>query len=97
MVSLLESISSESAPTQHSLITRDGPVEGQLERMRLLLARVGDRVATVPTPDAPVRTQPVNESNRGIGANTAILMDMDDIKDVEDVGRQRAQALLGLF
>lgn len=36
------------AGVQENLLTRDGPVEKELERMRFLLARVGGRVNTLP-------------------------------------------------
>ncbi|KAL1891440.1 hypothetical protein Sste5346_007704 [Sporothrix stenoceras] len=97
IASLLESISSEGVPAQRSLITRDGPVEGQLERMRLLLARVGHNVTNLPAPDTPLRTGLMNGTNMDANADTATTMDLDDVKDVEDIGRQRAHALLGLF
>lgn len=42
---------------QDNLVTRDGPVEKELERMRILLARVAGRVAELPheavTPSSP--------------------------------------------
>ncbi|CAK7200873.1 hypothetical protein SEUCBS139899_003572 [Sporothrix eucalyptigena] len=80
MVSVLEGVSSARFPVQRSLVTRDGPVETELERMRVLLARVGDRVSSLPSLVA-------------IYQDT----DADSIPDVEEVGRQRAQALLGLM
>lgn len=36
-------------PVQDALITRDGAAEKELERMRVLLARVGGRVAGLPS------------------------------------------------
>lgn len=81
-------------------MTRDGPVESELERMRLLLARVGDRVANLPAPDVSLKkgrrmNRPDMDVVVDVDASTA--MGIDDIGDIEDVGRQRAQALLGLF
>jgi hypothetical protein len=37
---------------QENLVTRDGPVEKELERMRVLLARVVGRVSELPSADA---------------------------------------------
>lgn len=40
------------AAVQSNLITRNGEVERELERMRLLLARVAGRIAQLPPPNA---------------------------------------------
>ncbi|EPE06660.1 kinetochore protein [Ophiostoma piceae UAMH 11346] len=72
------------APTvQDNLVTRDGPVERELERMRLLLVRVGDKVANLP--ERPYQAH-----------QTPVGMDVDDadVMDVEVVGQKRVRALL---
>lgn len=90
LVSLLESVSSADAPAQANLVTRDGPVEHELERMRVLLARVGDRVTNLPMPKPKTNT-------RSSTMTVSIDVDVDDVKDAETVGQQRAQALPGLL
>ena len=41
------------AGVQENIITRNGEIEKELEKMRFLLARVGGRVGTLPKPSAP--------------------------------------------
>ncbi|CAK7271592.1 hypothetical protein SEPCBS57363_004701 [Sporothrix epigloea] len=95
MVSLLEGVSLTQTTPQGSLVTREGPVEAGLERMRVLLARVGDRVPGLPkpVPTADSRLE-VTVADGGVGENAAVT---HDIRDVEEVVRQRVKALLGSF
>ena len=85
MASLLGGLggADETHTVQDSLVTRDGPVERELERMRLLLVRVGDKVASLP--ERPQQTQQIT-----------VQMDGDDahVMDVEVVGQKRVRALL---
>ncbi|RDA95595.1 hypothetical protein CP533_1179 [Ophiocordyceps camponoti-saundersi (nom. inval.)] len=55
---------SSSSRVQENLVTRNGPVESELEKMRLLLARVAGRVS-----ELPVR----NEEGAGGGLDVADL------------------------
>lgn len=94
ILSLLKHVSSFNAPAQRNLVTRDGPLETELGRMRVLLARVGDRVSSLPSPgsesaEAAFYTdEDMTDSTRTASIDTAY---------VEEVGRQRSQALLKLF
>ncbi|KHN95229.1 uncharacterized protein MAM_06940 [Metarhizium album ARSEF 1941] len=56
----------DEASIQTNLVTRDGPVEKELEKMRLLLARVTSRVAALP--DSPA-------DNRS-GSRTSSVVDL---------------------
>ncbi|KAH7313859.1 kinetochore Sim4 complex subunit Fta4 [Stachybotrys elegans] len=49
----------DGAGVQENLLTREGPVETELERMRILLARVAGRVGKLPPP-APSGTQDID-------------------------------------
>lgn len=52
MKALLDPFRSDDAGTgvQENLVTRDGEVEREMEKMRVLLARVGGRVSLLPEP-----------------------------------------------
>lgn len=74
---------------QENLVTRDGEVERELERMRMLLARVGDKVA---------RVRREREGSGGddeddlFGEGGAMPVD-----EVEVVERRKVEALLNGF
>ncbi|OAA61876.1 hypothetical protein SPI_04735 [Niveomyces insectorum RCEF 264] len=53
---------------QANLVTRNGPVERELERMRVLLARVGDRVAALP-----------RQGTTGADANASYVEDVETV------------------
>lgn len=95
MVSLLEDVSLIQTTSQESLVTREGPVEAVLERMRVLLARVGDRLPGLPVPVATAESRLEGIAvDGGVGENAAATQ---GIRDVEEVLRQRAKALLDSF
>lgn len=52
---------------QDNLVTRNGPVEKELERMRVLLARVTSRVANLPEQPASDRPQSITSSTVDLG------------------------------
>ncbi|CAK7268742.1 hypothetical protein SEPCBS119000_003218 [Sporothrix epigloea] len=91
MVSLLEGVSLPRAAPQGSLVTRDGPVEAGLERMRVLLARVGDRVPGLPNTTPTIETRPQDSVDFDISGNAT---GMHNVRGVEEVMRQRVMALL---
>lgn len=55
---------------QDNLITRNGPVEKELERMRILLARVTSRVANLPEQSASDGLQALTRSTVDLGEMT---------------------------
>ncbi|KAF5120850.1 Inner kinetochore subunit fta4 [Metarhizium anisopliae] len=55
---------------QDNLVTRNGPVEKELERMRVLLARVTSRVANLPEQPASDRPQSITSSTVDLGEMT---------------------------
>ncbi|GAW12897.1 hypothetical protein ANO14919_022680 [Xylariales sp. No.14919] len=63
--------SARATSVQENLITRNGEVERELERMRLLLARVAGRIAQLPPP--PNKTAGDDEAG-GVGGDS---MDLD--------------------
>lgn len=72
------------AGVQENLVTRDGEVERELERMRMLLARVGDKVARVRE-----REGSGGDEEDLFGEGDAMLVD-----DVEVVERRKVEGLL---
>jgi hypothetical protein len=68
---------------QQNLITRDGQVEKELERMRMLLARVGDKVARL-------------QGKEGVQPRTVEEMDGDAmmVDDVEVDEKRKVDDLL---
>lgn len=75
------------AGVQENLVTRDGEVERELERMRMLLARVGDKVARVRE-----REGSGGDEEDLFGEGDAMLVD-----DVEVVERRKVEGLLNGF
>ncbi|KID95325.1 hypothetical protein MAJ_08720, partial [Metarhizium majus ARSEF 297] len=55
---------------QDNLVTRNGPVEKEQERMRVLLARVTSRVANLPEQPASDRPQSITSSTVDLGEMT---------------------------
>ncbi|KAI0470723.1 kinetochore complex Fta4 of Sim4 subunit, or CENP-50-domain-containing protein [Xylariaceae sp. FL0804] len=76
---------------QQNLVTRGGEVERELERMRVLLARVGGRVARLPPPP---RTTQGGEDGDGDGDEDG---DMPMVLDVDAAERDKVARLLDGF
>lgn len=60
----------DGSGVQENLVTRNGELEKELERMRMLLVRVGGRVGTLPLPerdDEIVMISDNNESDMSMG------------------------------
>lgn len=69
---------------QENLVTRDGEVEKELERMRMLLARVGDKVARLRG-----RERSGDEEDDLFGEGDAMI-----VEDVEVEERRKVEGLL---
>lgn len=69
---------------QENLVTRDGEVERELERMRMLLARVGDKVTRVRE-----RSGSADDEDDLFGEGDAMIVD-----DVEVEERRKVEGLL---
>lgn len=63
-------------PVQDNLVTRNGEIERELDRMRLLLARVAGRVAQLPDKSAVASRGEDND-------NTTDSMDIDSLERVK--------------
>ncbi|RCI12098.1 hypothetical protein L249_0559 [Ophiocordyceps polyrhachis-furcata BCC 54312] len=65
---LKETVDPLSKQVQENLVTRNGPVESELEKMRLLLARVAGRVSELPDvrPTGPTREEEEEEEEGGV-------------------------------
>lgn len=72
---------------QENLVTRDGEVEKELERMRLLLVRVADKVARLREREGTTGTE--ERVDELFGEGEAMIVD-----DVEVVERRKVQVLL---
>lgn len=70
---------------QENLVTRDGEVERELERMRMLLARVGDKVARARERDGSA----ADDDDDLFGEGDAMIVD-----DVEVEERRKVEGLL---
>jgi len=81
----------EGRGLQENLVTRDGEVEKELERMRMLLARVSGRVGHLLEQSGDARGGSVSSDLFG-GDGTAIMID-----DVEVEERRKVNDLLGHF
>lgn len=73
-----------SSSVQENLVTRDGEVEKELERMRMLLVRVGDKVARLKE-----REGPAEDEDDLFGEGDAMVVD-----DVEVEERRKVEGLL---
>lgn len=71
---------------QENLVTRDGEVERELERMRMLLARVGDKVARARERDGFAAD---DDDDDLFGEGDAMIVD-----DVEVEERRKVEGLL---
>lgn len=79
---------------QENMVTRNGDVEKELERMRMLLVRVSGRLAQLPNPPGG-----------GVSAGRDVRMrDGDEnggeagfVQDLDMVERNKVDALLGAF
>ncbi|KAK3325846.1 kinetochore Sim4 complex subunit Fta4 [Apodospora peruviana] len=71
---------------QDNLITRNGEVEKELQRMRMLLARVGGRVSQLPS----------RSTERGDGDTDEVMLDYDTSL-VDDFERRKVDQLLERF
>lgn len=69
---------------QENLVTRDGEIEKELERMRMLLARVGDKVAKVRE-----RAESAEDDEDLFGEKDAMI-----VEDVEVAERRKVESLL---
>ncbi len=87
----ISTLNASTPPLQDSLVTRDGPIENELERMRVLLARVGDRVSSLP------RNASGSDGSASSSAGRHRQPSSEDVEGVEIVGERRVQALLGQF
>lgn len=72
---------------QENLVTRDGEVERELERMRMLLVRVADKVARVREREGTTGTEDGEDDLFGEGEPMVV-------DDVEVVERKKVQGLL---
>lgn len=72
---------------QENLITRDGEVERELERMRMLLVRVADKVARLREREGTTGTEEGDDELFGEGEPMVV-------DDVEVVERRKVQGLL---
>ncbi|KAJ0119364.1 kinetochore protein [Diaporthe amygdali] len=76
-----DATSGQSGGVQENLVTRDGEVEKELERMRVLLVRVGDKVARLEEKEA--------DDSDLFGEGDAMIVD-----DVEVEERRKVDSLL---
>ena len=76
---------SSSGGVQENLVTRGGEVEKELERMRMLLARVGDRVARMKDHQAEFEPDKLNDPDHMV------------IDEVEAQERKKVDDLLDSF
>lgn len=74
---------------QQNLVTRNGDVEKELERMRMLLVRVSGRLAQLPPPGARRQGEDVTMDD-GDGGDEAV-------EDLDVVERNKVDALLNGF
>lgn len=81
----------EGRGLQENLVTRDGEVEKELERMRMLLARVGGRVGHLLEQSGDAREGSVASDLFG-GDGTAVMVD-----DVDDQEKRKVGDLLRRF
>lgn len=72
---------------QENLVTRDGEVEKELERMRILLVRVADKVARLREREGTTGTE--DEDDELFGDGEAMAVD-----DVDVMERNKVQRLL---
>lgn len=93
MKDLLEpfQVDDDGRGVQENLITRDGEVEKELERMRMLLARVGGRVGHMLEQSGGSRERSESSGLFG-GDGTAVMVD-----DVEVEEAKKVNDLLGRF
>jgi hypothetical protein len=82
----------EGRGVQENLVTRDGEVEKELERMRMLLARVGGRVGQMLEQSGGGNRGGSMASDLFGGDGTAVMVD-----DVEVEERRKVSDLLGRF
>ncbi|KAI0402211.1 kinetochore Sim4 complex subunit Fta4 [Xylaria palmicola] len=83
--------SAPSAPTvQENLITRNGEVERELERMRLLLARVAGRVAQLPTSNS---SNGKNKNKKNVTGDEGVASAADST-DLESLEREKVDRIL---
>ncbi|KAK3378267.1 kinetochore Sim4 complex subunit Fta4 [Podospora didyma] len=80
---------------QENLVTRNGEVEAELQRMRMLLARVGGRVGQLPASDQPSRSS--NDSLFTEGELSAGKEARAEVTDMELEERRKVGQLLDLF
>ncbi|ERS97382.1 hypothetical protein HMPREF1624_06714 [Sporothrix schenckii ATCC 58251] len=94
--SLLDGVSSDVVPAQLSLVTRDGPVEGELGRMRLLLARVAKKQAIASGSNgAPKRFTRVTKAPRSAKAVKAHASTGKVMKKFSSGLAAKTEAMLG--
>lgn len=75
---------------QQNLVTRNGDVEKELERMRMLLVRVSGRLAQLPPPEARRQGEDITMDDGGGGGDEAV-------EDLDIVERNKVDALLNGF
>ncbi len=74
---------------QENLVTRNGEVERELERMRLLLARVAGRVAQLPD-----NNNNNNNRTRTRNASGVLVEDAEECVDLDSLERDKVEKLL---
>ncbi len=77
---------------QPNLVTRNGELEKELERMRVLLVRVAGRVARLP-PDGPGGKRNAKGKGRRRGAHEEDE-EMADVQDLDLLERRKVERLL---